>query len=284
MALLSTPLGLKIVGDECGVDFDFWTMPSPRPEAVIFSFSMRKHYHHEVGRRLLVQQQLPNIPSFSLRLDTLMDSFRSGRAIDLMFRRLEFLLGFAAVCHQLHERFLRFFVQVIAEHRGIVGPHGGVRFHSFVDLHFDVEPQVLLLLDSRLFLMSSAGHYEQIEYEEDDSDYDEDDSDYEEEDDAPDYYYSESDDDEDAQGQTEAETEGGFGDIAASEVAIAKLERMNSDCVGALDEGCSICFDDFEETDSDWARLPCSHVFHYHCIAQWLERSRTCPLCRLDVN
>jgi len=286
MALLSTLLGLKVVGVGCGVDIDFCATRSPRPEAVLFTFSVTKHYHHfEVGRRLLFQQPLQNIPSFSLSLNTLMDSFRCGLAVDLMFRRLQILLGFAAVCHQLHERFLPFFARVIAEHRGIVGPQGGIRFHSIVDLHFDVEPQVHLL-DSRLFLISSARHYEPIDHE-DGTDHEEDNApDYGEDDYDPESE-NDSEDDGDPEGQTEAEIEGGFGAVAASDMAIANIERVSSACVGAQDEGCSICFDEFEETEgdhSDLARLPCSHVFHYHCIAQWLERSRTCPLCRLEVK
>ena len=26
--------------------------------------------------------------------------------------------------------------------------------------------------------------------------------------------------------------------------------------------------------------MPCSHIFHQHCIFQWLHRNAACPLCR----
>jgi hypothetical protein len=33
---------------------------------------------------------------------------------------------------------------------------------------------------------------------------------------------------------------------------------------------------------SAYVRLRCKHVFHEACLAPWLRRSRTCPLCRAD--
>ena len=105
-----------------------------------------------------------------------------------------------------------------------------------MDLHHDVEQQVLRLY-SGLFLISFADHQEPVDYE--------DDSDYELDDDGcdcgEDDYDSESgddsdyEDDEDSEGETE--TEGGFGGVAASHMAIPKIKRVNSTCVGAQDEG-----------------------------------------------
>ncbi|KAJ7594713.1 hypothetical protein C8J56DRAFT_778219 [Mycena floridula] len=34
-------------------------------------------------------------------------------------------------------------------------------------------------------------------------------------------------------------------------------------------------------------KLPCGHIFHFHCLRSWLERQQSCPTCRrtvLDVN
>ena len=40
---------------------------------------------------------------------------------------------------------------------------------------------------------------------------------------------------------------------------------------------CSICLADLLPGD-DAQKLPCNHIFHTHCIAEWLQRSPFCPL------
>ncbi|KAI1044401.1 hypothetical protein LB505_012916 [Fusarium chuoi] len=46
---------------------------------------------------------------------------------------------------------------------------------------------------------------------------------------------------------------------------------------------CSICTEDFIE-GTNLRKLPCGHLFHPQCIDPWLiGRSRTCPLCRVDL-
>lgn len=42
---------------------------------------------------------------------------------------------------------------------------------------------------------------------------------------------------------------------------------------------CVIC-SDLLVPSSDVFHTPCGHIFHYGCLLQWLERSRTCPQCR----
>ncbi|XP_065088099.1 E3 ubiquitin-protein ligase TRAIP-like [Ochlerotatus camptorhynchus] len=42
---------------------------------------------------------------------------------------------------------------------------------------------------------------------------------------------------------------------------------------------CVICSDLFVPSD-DIHITPCGHIFHYVCLVQWLERSKTCPQCR----
>ena len=42
---------------------------------------------------------------------------------------------------------------------------------------------------------------------------------------------------------------------------------------------CTICMREFEVGDV-LMRLPCVHNFHRDCIASWLARQGTCPLCR----
>ena len=52
-----------------------------------------------------------------------------------------------------------------------------------------------------------------------------------------------------------------------------------------LDEGCCIWCDKFDEA-KEIIRLPCDdkHIFHAHCIGEWMERNTTCPLCKVDVS
>ncbi|KAG9453797.1 hypothetical protein H6P81_006701 [Aristolochia fimbriata] len=42
---------------------------------------------------------------------------------------------------------------------------------------------------------------------------------------------------------------------------------------------CVICKEEMMEA----CELPCSHVFHWICIARWLRKNNTCPCCRLEL-
>lgn len=47
---------------------------------------------------------------------------------------------------------------------------------------------------------------------------------------------------------------------------------------------CSICLEDFTE-EVIVRQTRCGHVFHSHCLTQWLERpARRCPLCQGDLG
>jgi hypothetical protein len=48
----------------------------------------------------------------------------------------------------------------------------------------------------------------------------------------------------------------------------------------SADERCSICHDDLNRA----VILSCKHVFCEECVCEWLERERTCPLCRAVVS
>ncbi|KAL2641289.1 hypothetical protein R1flu_008876 [Riccia fluitans] len=45
------------------------------------------------------------------------------------------------------------------------------------------------------------------------------------------------------------------------------------------DSTCIVCREDMGEAK----KLPCGHLFHIHCLRQWLERQNTCPTCRAPV-
>ena len=47
---------------------------------------------------------------------------------------------------------------------------------------------------------------------------------------------------------------------------------------------CTICLDDFEPQSTNVRELPCHHIFHPECIAQFLlEYSSLCPTCKTKV-
>lgn len=46
---------------------------------------------------------------------------------------------------------------------------------------------------------------------------------------------------------------------------------------------CCCCAEDFGP-GKVIKRTPCQHFFHEECLEQWLRRSKTCPLCRKDLE
>lgn len=48
---------------------------------------------------------------------------------------------------------------------------------------------------------------------------------------------------------------------------------------------CVICSDLFTGCDDETVfATPCGHLFHHHCLIEWLERSKTCPQCRRKTS
>ncbi|CAB3233839.1 unnamed protein product [Arctia plantaginis] len=46
---------------------------------------------------------------------------------------------------------------------------------------------------------------------------------------------------------------------------------------------CTICSDHVNKNENIFV-TKCGHLFHDHCLVQWLERSKTCPQCRNKVT
>ncbi|XP_059058770.1 E3 ubiquitin-protein ligase TRAIP-like [Achroia grisella] len=46
---------------------------------------------------------------------------------------------------------------------------------------------------------------------------------------------------------------------------------------------CTICSDLVNQAENIYG-TKCGHLFHYQCLAQWLERSKSCPQCRHKVT
>jgi hypothetical protein len=46
---------------------------------------------------------------------------------------------------------------------------------------------------------------------------------------------------------------------------------------------CCICMSSYEE-DEVLRELPCSHMYHRHCIDRWLSDTHICPICKGDVR
>ena len=45
---------------------------------------------------------------------------------------------------------------------------------------------------------------------------------------------------------------------------------------------CTICRENMCNSEIFW--LPCSHAYHLPCVAPWLKKSGTCPLCRSKIS
>ena len=73
---------------------------------------------------------------------------------------------------------------------------------------------------------------------------------------------------------------------AASASVFALAERTSTirtaqDAARLPERECPICRDDFI-VGAKVIKMPCSrsHVFHKTCVAEWLERDDSCPMCR----
>ena len=72
----------------------------------------------------------------------------------------------------------------------------------------------------------------------------------------------------------------------ASMKAIKKLPTIRvapEDLIDPNNRECCICLEE-NKLDDLVTRLPCAHIFHTHCIIDWLSNhSCTCPVCRYEL-
>ncbi|PIC26552.1 hypothetical protein B9Z55_019096 [Caenorhabditis nigoni] len=77
-----------------------------------------------------------------------------------------------------------------------------------------------------------------------------------------------------------------FLDVILSRRAINAMNSqfpvVSNDELAAMDATCIICREEMT-VESSPKRLPCSHVFHAHCLRSWFQRQQTCPTCRTDI-
>jgi Ring finger domain len=65
---------------------------------------------------------------------------------------------------------------------------------------------------------------------------------------------------------------------------IVTFESVDEEKANDCDVLCLVCREQYEKGNK-LRRLPCSHLFHAHCVDQWLTRSSDkCPFCRTSVN
>eukprot|EP00056_Hartaetosiga_gracilis_P005969 m.91608 g.91608 ORF g.91608 m.91608 type:complete len:338 (+) comp12333_c0_seq1:206-1219(+) len=81
---------------------------------------------------------------------------------------------------------------------------------------------------------------------------------------------------------------GNAGSIQSRKDAIKKLKTFKfSGALKDTQEGssldnCAVCLNEYS-TDEGLMKLPCGHFFHSECVTEWLERSPTCPLCKMSI-
>lgn len=77
-----------------------------------------------------------------------------------------------------------------------------------------------------------------------------------------------------------------FHDVIMSRRAINAMNSNFPVVTGAeleaMDATCIICREEMAEETSP-RRLPCTHVFHSHCLRSWFQRQQTCPTCRTEI-
>ncbi|KAK4372826.1 hypothetical protein RND71_008210 [Anisodus tanguticus] len=67
------------------------------------------------------------------------------------------------------------------------------------------------------------------------------------------------------------------------DVSFAQIvrEMPTVEMVGSV---CTVCMESFESSTVGAKQVACGHVFHSHCLTNWLSLHNSCPLCRFQVT
>ncbi|KAM0974720.1 hypothetical protein ACFX2C_017861 [Malus domestica] len=71
--------------------------------------------------------------------------------------------------------------------------------------------------------------------------------------------------------------------LAANMPTAVGAEEVNEGVICSI---CAVCFHHgYSDHDHEFAakQVPCRHVYHQTCIANWLSNSNSCPLCRSTI-
>ncbi|KAJ6307916.1 hypothetical protein OIU76_017658 [Salix suchowensis] len=63
--------------------------------------------------------------------------------------------------------------------------------------------------------------------------------------------------------------------VCCSSLQVLKRPKLDS----GSEEQCPICFE-ILDGEQQALQLPCSHLYHSHCILKWFGNNSSCPLCR----
>ncbi|CAM9756025.1 unnamed protein product [Ascophyllum nodosum] len=58
-----------------------------------------------------------------------------------------------------------------------------------------------------------------------------------------------------------------------------RFPAATNDELAECEHTCIICRDAMRSGK----KLPCSHIFHFHCLRLWLQQQQACPTCRADI-
>ncbi|KAL7130969.1 hypothetical protein ABFS83_13G167600 [Erythranthe nasuta] len=81
----------------------------------------------------------------------------------------------------------------------------------------------------------------------------------------------------------EINTMRGLSQDAIQELPIFEFTSAETTAAPCLNASCAICLQDLKDRESTRLLPSCRHLFHLHCIDEWLARQGTCPMCRKDV-